>query len=137
MRRIPPRIFTDEEISLVENGVRKYSDLKDFKVDVKKNAIVVFLPDQEPGFVDAIVSRFALPAGLNLEKELKRITTYSPMMRFVLEDEENREFVIERWCFMGSIDDWIFVDSSKDLAKLVRKYCKHLGKDSFYELPPL
>lgn len=57
------------------------------------------------------------------------------MMKFVLEeDAKRREFVVERWCFRGSIDGWISLDCSTDLKQLVKKYCCHLGKDSFYEL---
>jgi len=136
LRRIPPKIFTDKEISIVENGVRKYSKVRNFKVDVKKNSIVVFLPDQDPDFLKASLLRLAPFAGISeLDKVFTEVSTYSPMMRFVLVDKESREFIVERWCFRGSIDDWIFVDHSNDLAKLVEKYCKHLGKDSFYELP--
>jgi hypothetical protein len=135
LRRIQPKIFADKEISTVEKGVRKYSGLENFKVDVKKNAIVVFLPDQDTDHLKGIFSRFLLPGSSKLDEILTESLTYSPMMRFVLVDKESREFVVERWCFRGSIDDWIFVDHSNDLAKLVEKYCKHLGKDSFYDLP--
>jgi len=135
LRKIQPEIFTDKEISIVEKGVRKYSGLKNFKIDIKKNAIVVFLPDQDPEFLERAFSRFVLPGSSRLDKIFAQTSTYSPMMRFVLVDKESREFIVERWCFRGSIDDWIFVDGSNDLAKLVQKYCKHLGKDSFYDLP--
>jgi hypothetical protein len=55
-------------------------------------------------------------------------------MQFILEDLETREFTVERWCFRGSIDDWIPLDSSNDLKKLVQTYGAHLGKDSFFDL---
>ena len=135
LRKIPPKIFTDKEISTVEKGVRKYSGLRDFKVDVKKNAIVVFLPDQNPDFLKSALSRLAPHIGSSeLGEIFTQVSSYSPMMRFVLVGKKNREFAVERWCFLGSIDDWIFIDNSNDLAKLVKKYCRHLGKDSFYNL---
>jgi len=58
------------------------------------------------------------------------------MMQFVLVDKKTREFEVERWCFRGSVDDWIGLDSSTDLEALVKKYGCHLGKESFYELTP-
>lgn len=133
LRRIQPRILTGKEISTVENGVRKYSGLKNFKVDVRKNKIVVFLPDQDPNLFRTVPHSLPISSS-QLAQMLTRSLTYSPMMRFVLVDEEDREFIVERWCFRGSIDDWIFLDTSNDLTGLVKRYCRHLGKDSFYEL---
>ena len=62
--------------------------------------------------------------------------SYSPMMQFVLNDAQTREFVVQRWCFLGSVDDWISLSSSTDLNELVKKYGRHLGKESFYDLMP-
>ena len=134
LRKIRPKVFTDKEISIVEKGVRKYAAVKHFIVEAKKNSIVVLLPDQDFSNFEAIFSRFVLPGSPKLKNILARSLSYSPMMRFVLVDKESREFEVERWCFRGSIDDWIDIDGSNDLAGLVKKYCKHLGKDSFYEL---
>jgi hypothetical protein len=37
LRRIPPKIITDEEKAIVEEGMRTYSDIKDYKIeDVSK-----------------------------------------------------------------------------------------------------
>jgi hypothetical protein len=59
---------------------------------------------------------------------------YSKMMRFTLIDAETRRFNVERWCFMGGIDDWYFLDGDAPLATLAEKYVKHLGRESFFEL---
>jgi hypothetical protein len=59
---------------------------------------------------------------------------YSKMMRFELVDAECRLFVAQRWCFLGSIDQWIFLDGPAPLSQLVDKYVRHLGKESFFEL---
>ncbi|ODS37567.1 hypothetical protein BEH94_10100 [Candidatus Altiarchaeales archaeon WOR_SM1_SCG] len=138
LRRIPPKIITDGEISIVEKGVKKYSVLKEFKIDVRKNSIVIFTPDQDPDDLKEILSDFAgyinPDTDSKLSQFLKRNQTYSPMMRFVLTDKKTREFNVERYCFLGSIDDWMVIDTSCDLAKLVKKYTLHLGKDSFFEL---
>src|SRR5919197_557994 len=42
LRRIPPRIITDEERRIVEEGMRTYATVKDSKVDVKGNAILIY-----------------------------------------------------------------------------------------------
>ena len=67
-----------------------------------------------------------------LDKSLKNMLTYSPVMRFILTDEKERNFRVERAGFLD--DDWVLLDDSNDLQKLAKKYCRHLGKDSFYDL---
>jgi len=47
LRKISPRVFTDKEIFIVENGVKNLSKLRDFKIDIKNNQIIIFLPDQD------------------------------------------------------------------------------------------
>ena len=32
---------------------------------------------------------------------------YQKMLRFTLDDKGDRTFRVQRWCFKGSIDDWI------------------------------
>jgi len=56
------------------------------------------------------------------------------MMRFTLVDGKARRFAVERWCFLGSIDDWFPLSGGGDLKGLVARYCPHLGQESFYEL---
>ncbi len=60
--------------------------------------------------------------------------TYAKMMRFTLIDAKKRTFNLDRWCFMGSIDDWYFIEGDAPLAALATKYACHLGQDSFFEL---
>src|SRR5215510_13375003 len=46
LRRIPPEIITDEERQVVEDGMRKYASVQDYKIDVKGNAIENHTPNQ-------------------------------------------------------------------------------------------
>ena len=58
------------------------------------------------------------PVGLiDVQDVLAQIISYSPMLRFVLIDKERRIFVTQRYCFLGSIDDWI-VDEAMHLQSL-------------------
>ena len=65
---------------------------------------------------------------------LDTIITYSANMRFVLIDKEKRLFNAERYNYRGSIDDWMNIDYFQPLDELVKKYVKHLGQESFFEL---
>ena len=64
-----------------------------------------------------------------------KIASFTPMMRFVLAVKEERTFYTERYCFVGSIDDWIYLGSSGGtLLSQLMLYIKHLGSESCYDL---
>ncbi len=67
-----------------------------------------------------------------IREAIAQSLSYSPMMQFVLQAAQTREFVVKRWCFLGSVNDWISLDRSTDLKALVKKYGCHSGKESFY-----
>ena len=59
------------------------------------------------------------------------------VMRFTLVDETSRSFRVQRWCFRGSIDRWIDLwesGSAGKLSDLVKRFCPHIGQESFFEL---
>src|SRR6266568_3445517 len=55
LRRIPPKIITDEERQVVEDGMRTYAQVKDYKIDVKGNALLIYTAVQE---IDALADLF-------------------------------------------------------------------------------
>ncbi len=106
LRKAVPEIITDEEVVTVQIGLRKFAPSQNCIVDVKGKQIVIY--EGQCGH-------------------------FQQMLRFTLTDETTRQFSLDRWCFRGSIDDWFFLDCG-ELRKLVEKYCRHLGKESFFEL---
>ena len=69
-----------------------------------------------------------------LNERLEHETSYGPILRFILEDEKQRIFIAERFCFKGSVDDWIYIGGPDSLENLLQSFLKHLGQDSFYDL---
>jgi len=55
-------------------------------------------------------------------------------MKFVLTDEEKRIFSVERMCYRSFVDGWLELYVQGEIEKLVKKYCYHLGRESFYDL---
>ena len=134
LRKVVPKLVTDEEVAVVERGVREGAKLTHFAIDVKGPSIVVHLPNERVAFIEeSVATRFGGHPG-ELYWQVQQFLSYSPMMRFTLVDEQTRQFAVERWCFLGSIDDWFPLAGGGDLKKLVATYCRHLGRDSFYEL---
>jgi hypothetical protein len=135
LRRIPPKIITEEERQVVEDGMRKYAEVPDYKIDVKGNAIVVYTADQDiETLMDLFKDRYPTPEAHTLLMTLLRQGIhYSPMLQFLLEDTQRRLFTAQRYCFRGAIDDWIDMGYGP-LTTLVKQYVPHLGQESYYEL---
>jgi hypothetical protein len=108
LRKELPRFIADEEIAIVREGLHKYAKDRSCMADVRERHIVVYYSE--------------------------RGDLYQKVLRFTLIDQDRRSFAAERWCFLGSIDDWIPLCDSGSLSKLVRRYGPHIGKESFYEL---
>ena len=134
LRRIKPQIVTDEEVAVVEAGMQQYCHIKQFIVDVKKNTITIYTPDQDVDLLSQTLSRLAGSRGTSVNAVLKTVLSYSPMLQFVLTDRVSRVFETQRYCFLGSIDDWITIGDKGMLPRLVKAYVRHLGEDSFYYL---
>jgi len=135
LRRTVPSQVTSDETRTVSDAVRQNVKAKNAIVAAKGDAITVFMPSFDPGeSADELVVNFPFQDRARLLPVLERSVYFSPMMRFVLVDEETRECQAERWCSLGKIDDWIQVGSSGPLPKLARQFCRHLGKESFFEL---
>ena len=134
LRRVRPKIITDTEVEIVRSGMEKYSHVKYYQIDVKKNVIYIYLADQDVDILSELFESSPGTRGKNVADMINEFTTYSPMMRFVLVDPKKRQFVVERYCFLGSIDDWVSIGGVDDLSKVVKQYVKHLGQDSYYEL---
>ncbi|MEA5551560.1 hypothetical protein VB713_11305 [Anabaena cylindrica UHCC 0172] len=134
LQRIQPKLITDYEIATVEAGMKKFSNLQYYQINVKKNTLYIYTPDQNVTRLSELYSSFSLTKSTDIQGNIARSISYSSMLRFVLCDENKRIFQTERFCFLGSIDDWIEIGSPDTLQKLIEKYVKHLDKDSFYEL---
>lgn len=135
LRRVVPRLVTEEEVAVVERGVRNLAKLTYYVVEAREGTITVYLSNQNTEFLEGSVSsRFGITDPAKLSTEMQRYLTYSPGMRFTLVDEGRRHFVAERWCYLGSIDDWMPLTGTGGLSALVARYVPHLGKDSYYDL---
>jgi hypothetical protein len=128
------------EKKFVEDRVRRYAGIEHFIVDVDGDNIIIYLPGNEETGLDKLVSDMlgplaALAMGQNIRDKIIANMIFSPMLRFELIDSEERLFTALRWCFCGSIDDWIHLFSApQTLADLTERFARHLGKDSFHEL---
>jgi hypothetical protein len=136
LRQVQPQIITDAERQVVEDGMQKYSGVSHYKIDIKGNEILIYTAAQNMGALNAILQTFpgAMEQRAQVEDVLSRSAHYTPVMKFALIDENTRLFATQRYCYRGSIDDWMYAGGSGELKLLVRRYVKHIDKESFYEL---
>jgi hypothetical protein len=132
------QLIRPEESASVDAALKKHSKAKNYRVAIKTDQIMIY--EGIGGGMDSL--RIILgEAGLNIEKveerlqeELDRYTQFTPVMRFILDDQETREYHAERWCYSGNIDNWIYAGHSGKIDKLAKRLIPKLGTDEFYEL---
>lgn len=137
LRRAKPVLIAPFEREVVSNGIRRYAGLEHFVVDAQQNSLVVWLPVTDENELAKLGGGRLSASPSKMQPTIDSImrrAPYAKMMRFLLADEDERLFHAERWCFLGSIDQWVHLGGSSPLWELVEKYVKHLGKASFFDL---
>jgi hypothetical protein len=132
LRKQKPVRIQPAELAVVENELRKcQSSQHCYLAEVSDEKITIHEGETRLDFLREINVRFSTSG---LEQWAVRNAHYMPVMRFVLQAEAERVFRPERYCFRGSVEDWISIGEPNQLKKLTAKFLKHLGEDSFYEL---
>ncbi len=128
-------IITELEKKLVEKELKKLAGPRLYITDVKGDEITIYQSNENVEDLKEIfckISPFRDPS--RIENIINREITYFPILKFILDDEKKRTFVVNRYCFRGSIDDWINIGGPMHLKEASEAFLQHLGKDSFYEL---
>jgi hypothetical protein len=137
VRRVRPSRVAPLERESLTRWTRQLAGIEHFYVDIQGDSLVVYTPEIDPAASVNVLSRIfgSFPEGAASAQEwIGKRATYSPMLRFTLEDEEKRLYSAERWCFRGSIDGWFFLSGGHPLETLARAYLPHLNQESFFEL---
>ena len=132
LRKKKPALIQPAELALVEHELQKRQTSKHhYLAELSDEKIIIHEGDTRIDSLREINMRFS---ARGLEEYAVRNAHYVPVMRFVLQDEAERVFAPERYCFRGSVEDWISIGEPDQLGKLAPKFLKHLGRDSIYEL---
>ncbi len=134
LRKILKSLITQEELADVNKSIEKYAAIEGIKTVLQKKHIVLYTPDQNIQQLKALFSTMISPNNSEkLQSLLNNTLTYSAVMRFELLDPNKRLFLPERFVYMGD-GFWFIIDKPKTLIKLCKKFIKHIGRDSFFEL---
>jgi hypothetical protein len=134
-----PKVITDAERLLIERYLGGIKGDKSYRLDVRGAVITVHESNQNTGILRGMFEELSIYRPRQTTEDevfnlVERATTYSPVMRFTLEDAENRLFSVQRYCFRGSVDDWIEIGGAQHLDAIVEQFIPHLGRESFFEL---
>jgi hypothetical protein len=132
-----PKKLLPKEIAAVEEEVCRHPKARDYRVNIKPDRIEVYEsvgPDVD-GLLSDLKGFGLLPKAkeANLQAILEHSVQFTPVLRFILEDEKTRIYRAERWCYLGSIDDWLFITTGL-VEQLARQMIPKLGTDEFFEL---
>ena len=133
LRRITLQLITKEELIQVTHALKNLSKKHFYQAEIKRDAIVVYEADNRVEDLAAI----ALPwiSKEKLQQSARSSAYFMAVFRFILVDRSERLFVAERFCFRGSVEDWIGIGcAAGKLPALLKKYLKHLGEESMYDL---
>jgi len=132
LRRRTAQLITPAEVALVDAALGSLRSPNFCRQEVKKNSIVIHEAENQSESLRKVVLPWLNAAPL--EDYVSAHAVYMAVMRFTLVEAEGRKFIVERFCFRGSVDDWIFLDGPAPLAAHLKSYLKHLGKESLYDL---
>jgi len=134
-----PQLIRPEESASVEAALKCHPKARNYRIAVKNDQIIIYErigPDAD-ALLDVIgqVALFApRKSKEQVEEFLNNSAQFTPVMRFILDGPETREYYAERWCYRGSIDDWIYAGHSGKIDQLAKQLTPALGTDEFYEL---
>ena len=139
VRDRPSRILP-EELAAVEAAVARHPKAHNYRVTARRDHVLVYErqgPDAEE--IAGVFAGLGLDVGGRLgqlREVLDQGAQFTPVLRFVLEDDDaaQRTFRTERWCYLGGIDDWIYVGTSGPLGQLAREWIPRLGSAKFFEV---
>jgi hypothetical protein len=134
-----PQLIMPHEVASVEVVLARHPKSRDYRVAVQNSQIVIYErlgPDIDTlsaifGKISALQSN---TVKMRLQEQLDKMARFSPILRFILIDPEERKFRSERWSYLGDIDDWIDIGESGKLKILARRLIPKLGTDDFFEL---
>ena len=121
-----------------EPELRRHERAHRYRVDTRQDRIEIY--ERTDPDVDETLAMLKLPIPPPQERidalraDMDRRARFTPVMRFILLDPEQRTFRTERMCYLGSINDWIDVFKTGPIERLAQQVLPRLGTDEFFEL---
>jgi hypothetical protein len=132
-----PKKILPAEVQITEAALKRYKKSSDYRVNVRVDEIQIYervgpspaelFARLSPGLFDPDIEK-------RLEEEERIYSQFTPIIRFILRDEEERTFSVKRMCYLGSVDDWIDIGYAGSLSELVEKIIPLLATERYFGL---
>jgi len=105
LRRIQPPIIRDDERDIVDKHIKELNPSKRYIVDVWEKDITLFESNED---IDVLRQVFGdgPSKGLSVEDAINFTISFTPVVRFTLENTEKRSFIVRRYCLPGAVEEW-------------------------------
>ncbi|MBI4488529.1 MAG: hypothetical protein HY694_05550 [Deltaproteobacteria bacterium] len=137
-----PMVLSEEEINTVAMALQKHPNTSAYRMESKAKQITIY-ERMGTGLI-ALASTLTVELGIGnvlgndrkrrLQEEEHRFGQFTPIMRFLLVDDQRRLFTAQRMCFRGSMEGWRSIEYNKSIAKLASGLIPTLGTEAFFEL---
>lgn len=124
LRKKIVKMFSNDEIKIIEKELQIICKESNYIIDEKKDGIGIYI-DEQCNKKASIVSFSMMTMGY-----ISKVY-YEPTFRF---SKIKKNYIIYRFCYLGSIQDWVYLEEGNNLKELCKKYFVHINKESFYEL---
>ena len=134
--RVRPKEIKKSEVALIMALIENHPDAANYRLDVKPRELLIYErvgPDMEA--ISSLFTSFGFPAKVakeRLDGILDEVSRFSPLLRFTLEDKARRIFRLERMSFLGSKDEWAYVDTDA-LETLAERMIPRRGSETLFE----
>jgi hypothetical protein len=128
LRRIQVKLISDDEQDCILRGIEGNPTKRSYKIEVRGKTLTIH--ESSADFDE----RFGKLDRQAREEWNERFMSFQAVVRFILVDPDGRLFAPERYCFRGSVDDWISIGPSGTIENLASIYLEHLGQDTLFEL---
>ncbi len=101
LRKVQPKIISDEERAIVEDGIKRFSSLQDYQIDIKKEIITVYTANQDVNLLSELLKLSGRNDMTEAKTKLRLSISYSAMLCFVLIDRVKRIIHDSKILFFG------------------------------------
>lgn len=135
VRKKQQSLFSLKEINSIKTSLDHNKSLVDYRVSINGKEIAIYTVEKETNdrIAESPLSSFFKMAQSNQYKSAWQ--NFEERMKVIIrKNKSGKEFEVKRFCYRGSVDDWITVGVESDIAEVGKRYLIHLGKESYYEL---
>lgn len=135
IRRRKPNKFGLKGVNIIKKELERNKNIADFKIDVNGDEVKIYTVDLEDErdnvFVGGLQDVLFSKSKMNVFR--KAFQRFEERMRIkLMEKKEEREYLVYRYCYRGSVDDWIIIDAGENLADMT-KNLQLIGTEEYFE----